>query len=123
RLPPPPAGELGPAPDGQGPQPVGLDRAVDDDRLESQRAELGEQEGESRLVLAAAGFGLTAAGAPIVLSPGSGLREGDDERVNEREALLPDRVLDDDGNDVPPVCQAASPPLRCRRREVVGADE
>ena len=49
--------------------------------------------------------------------------ERHDEPLDGREALLPDRVLEDHRHDVPAVRERARPPGRLRRREEVGADE
>ena len=73
-----------------------------DDRLEVERHELLAQPAEPRLVARAAARAPRAArGARARCGRSRGSRDGTRRRADVREALLPDRILDDDRHDVP----------------------
>ncbi len=92
-------------------------------RLEPEPLQLLQQAREAILVLALAPGHLAPAEANRLHAARPGIGERDDHRGHGWEALLPGRVLDDHGHDLPGQLEHGRPHLRRRRREKVGQYE
>ena len=87
---------------------------ADEDRIEAEPEEIVPQRLETRLVEPATFLDLAPRQANVSAVVTVCVAERDEHAVDSRKALLPGRVLDDHGDDVPALHDRASPTARAQ---------